>query len=163
MNVTSKKMFKQETREKIRELEEQYPDKRSAVMGALWAVQRERGGTLTRQDLEEIAGLLDMSPVEVQAAATFYTMYNVVEPVGKYHIQVCHNISCALLGADHVIAHIENVLGIQPGQTTADKKFSLTTVECLGSCGTAPMMQINDDYYENLATEKIDEILRGFK
>ena len=156
-------MITQQTREKIRDIEKQYPDKKSAVMGALWAVQRERAGTLSKQDLEEIAELLNMSPVEVQAAATFYSMYNVVEPVGQYHIQVCHNISCSLVGAENVIAHIENVLGIQPGQTSADKKFSLTTVECLGSCGTAPMMQINDDYYENLTAEKIDEIFKGFK
>jgi len=156
-------MITQKTREKIREIEGQYPDKRSAVMGAVWAVQREHEGTLTKLDLEEIAQLLSISPVEVQAAATFYTMYNVVEPVGEYHIQVCHNISCSLLGAENLIAHIENVLGIQPGQTSADKKFSLTTVECLGSCGTAPMMQINDDYYEDLTAEKIDEILKRFK
>jgi len=156
-------MITQKTREKIREIERQYPDKRSAVMGAVWAVQREHEGTLTKLDLEEIAQLLSISSVEVQAAATFYTMYNVVEPVGEYHIQVCHNISCSLLGAENLIAHIENVLGIQPGQTSADKKFSLTTVECLGSCGTAPMMQINDDYYEDLTAEKIDEILNRFK
>ena len=156
-------MLTQKTLEKIREIERLYPNKRSAVMGALWALQREHGGTLTKQDLEEIAELLEISPVEVQAAATFYTMYNVVEPVGKYNIQVCHNISCSLLGAENLIAHLEKVLGIQPGQTSTDKKFSLTTVECLGSCGTAPMMQINDDYYENLTTEKVDEILKRFK
>ncbi len=156
-------MVTPKTKEKIRELEKRYPDKRSAVMAAMWAVQREGGGTLTKEDLEEIAELLDVSPVEVQAAATFYTMYHVVEPVGQYHIQVCHNISCSLLGAEDLIAHIEKVLGIQPGQTTPDNKFSLTTVECLGSCGTAPMMQINDDYYEDLTVAKIDEILRGFK
>ena len=88
-------------------------------------------------------------------------MYNVVDPVGKYHIQVCRNISCWLLGAEKIIAHIEKILDIKTGGTTADKRFSLKTVECLGSCGTAPMMQINDDYYENLTFESVDQILKN--
>ena len=108
-------------------------------------------------------GLLDINPVEVQAAATFYTMYNVISAVGRYHIQVCQNISCTLLDAEQIIGHLEKSLGIKSGQTTADGKFSLTTVECLGSCGTAPMMQINDDYYENLTAEKVDRILETLK
>ena len=149
--------------EKIQALQDKYPDKRSLVMGALWEVQRARRWKLTQEDLEDIAELLDISPVEVQAVASFYTMYNVVEPMGRYHIQVCQNISCTLLDAEHIIEYLENKLGIKPGETTADKKFSLTTVECLGSCGTAPMMQINDDYYENLTVERANEILKRFK
>ena len=156
-------MITKETLAKIKALESIYPDKQSTVMGALWAVQREAGGHLTKEDLEAIAAVLDMSPVEVQAAASFYTMYNVVRPVGKYHIQVCRNISCALLGAEGVIAHLEKRLGIKAGETTADRIFSLTTVECLGSCGTAPMMQINDEYYENLDAGQIDTILKEMK
>jgi len=147
----------------IKALENLYPDKRSLVMGALWVVQRARAWKLTQADLEAVAQLLDLSPVEVQAVATFYTMYNVIEPMGRYHIQVCQNISCTLLGAENLIAHLEKTLGIKPGETTADKKFSITTVECLGSCGTAPMMQINDDYYESLTVEKVDEILLSYK
>jgi NADH-quinone oxidoreductase E subunit len=146
----------------IKGLEKLYPDKRSRVMGALWVVQRASAWKLTKADLEDVAGLLDISPVEVQAIATFYTMYNVIEPMGRYHIQVCQNISCTLLGADNIIAHLEKVLGIKPGETTADKKFSISTVECLGSCGTAPMMQINDDYYESLTLEKVEEILKNY-
>jgi NADH-quinone oxidoreductase E subunit len=146
----------------IKGLEKLYPDKRSRVMGALWVVQRASAWKLTKGDLEDVAGLLDISPVEVQAIATFYTMYNVIEPMGRYHIQVCQNISCTLLGADNIIAHLEKVLGIKPGETTADKKFSISTVECLGSCGTAPMMQINDDYYESLTLEKVEEILKNY-
>lgn len=150
--------------EKIHALEGKYPDKRSLVMGAMWEVQRARGWKLTKEDLEDIAKILDISPVEVQAAASFYTMYNVVEQIGgRYHIQVCQNISCTLLGAEHLIAHLGKTLGIEPGETTGDKRFSLTTVECLGSCGTAPMMQVNDDYYENLTVEKVDEILERLK
>ena len=147
----------------INALQTLYPHKRSQVMGALWVIQRARAWKLTKADLEDVAGLLDISPVEVQAAATFYTMYNVIEPMGRYHIQVCQNISCTLLGAENLIAHLEKVLGIKPGETTADKKFSVTTVECLGSCGTAPMMQINDDYYESLTVAKVDEILLSYK
>jgi len=149
--------------EEIKALEKLYPDKRSQVMGALWVVQRSRAWKLTKADLEDVAELLDISPVEVQAVATFYTMYNVIEPMGRYHIQVCQNISCTLLGAENLIAHLEKTLGIKPGETTADQKFSITTVECLGSCGTAPMMQINDDYYESLTVDKIDEILMSYK
>ena len=150
--------------EKIHALEGKYPDKRSLVMGAMWEVQRARGWKLTKTDLEDIAKILDISPVEVQAAASFYTMYNVVEEIGgRYHIQVCQNISCTLLGAENLLEHIEKTLAIKPGEITADKRFSLSTVECLGSCGTAPMMQINDDYYENLTVEKVDEILEQLK
>jgi NADH-quinone oxidoreductase subunit E len=102
--------------------------------------------------------------VEAQAAASFYSMYNIVDKVGgRYHIQVCHNISCSLLGADDLIGHLGKTLGIRPGETTPDSRFSLTTVDCLGSCGTAPMMQVNDDYYENLTVEKLDEIIQRLK
>ena len=156
-------MLNEKTRQAIAALEKDYPDKRSLVMGALWAAQRYGSGVLTKQDMESIAELLDISPGEVQAAATFYTMYHVVKPAGRYHIQVCQNISCTLLDAEKIVVHLEKSLGITSGQTTADGKFSLTTVECLGSCGTAPMLQINDDYYENLTTDKVDQILESLK
>lgn len=156
-------MLNEKSIQAIRALEKNYPDKKSLVMSALWAVQRHGSGALSKKDLESIAELLDISPVEVQAAATFYSMYNVIAPVGRYHIQVCHNISCNLLDAEQIVAHLEKSLGIEIGQTTADGKFSITTVECLGSCGTAPMMQINDDYYENLTIEKVDRILDSLK
>ena len=156
-------MLPEATLQKIRALESVYPDQRSLVMAALWAVQRDKGGSLAKEDLEDIAAMLALSPVEVQAAATFYTMYNVVKPVGKYHIQVCRNISCSLLGAEHLLAHLEESLGLKVGETSPDGKFSLATVECLGSCDTAPMMQINDDYYENLDAEKVNAILKGLE
>lgn len=157
-------MLTEKMTEKIRALEHKYSDKRSLVMGAMWEVQRARGWKLTKADLEDIAIILNISSVEVQAAASFYTMYNVVEQIGgRYHIQVCQNISCTLLGAENLLEHIEKTWAIKPGETTPDNRFSLTTVECLGSCGTAPMMQINDDYYENLTIEKVDEILERLK
>jgi len=85
-------------------------------------------------------------------------MYN-RKPVGKYHVQICRNISCSLLGAEHLIDHVARKLGVRPGETTPDGKFTLAKVECLGSCGTAPVMQVNDEYHENLTVESIDRIL----
>ncbi|MBI5234695.1 MAG: NAD(P)H-dependent oxidoreductase subunit E [Deltaproteobacteria bacterium] len=144
---------------------DKYPNGRSAVMDVLRIAQEANGGHLTKEALGEIAALLDMRPVEVNAAAAFYTMYRIQKPAGRHHIWVCRNISCSLLGAEHIIAYLERALRIKTGETTADDKFTLSTAECLGSCGTAPMMQIDDDYYENLTESKIDEILaeKGLK
>lgn len=139
-----------------------YPNKRSAVMDALRIAQTDRGGHLERSDMEDVAAALEMNTVEVNAAAAFYTMYNIQKPVGRHHIQVCRNISCSLLGAEHIIKYIERSLNIKTGETTPDNRFTLSTVECLGSCGTAPMMQVNDDYYENLTEQKVDEIIKKF-
>jgi len=105
-----------------------------------------------------VAEVMDLPPTEVASVASFYTMFN-RQPVGENLIQVCTNISCSLLGAEHIVEYLKNKLGIDVGETTPDNKFTLVTVECLGSCGTAPMMQINDTYYENLTEEKIDQIL----
>lgn len=162
-------MLTEKTIAKIRALESRYPDRQSLVLAALQAAQLDSAGNLSRQDLEAVAALLDMGPVEVQAVATFYTSYHLMEPykiavpVGRYHIQVCRNISCSLLGAEDIITHLEKTLDIRTGETTPDRKFSLAVVECLGSCGTAPMMQINDDYYENLTIVKVDEIINSLK
>jgi NADH-quinone oxidoreductase E subunit len=99
-----------------------------------------------------------LPPTEVASVASFYTMFN-RQPVGENLIQVCTNISCSLLGAEHIVEYLKDKLGIDVGETTPDNKFTLAIVECLGSCGTAPMMQINDTYYESLTEEKIDQIL----
>ncbi len=156
-------MLTEKTREKIRAIQERYPEKRSAVMDALMAVQRDSGGNIAKEDMVEIAAILDIKPIAVNEVAAFYTMYNFREPVGKYHIQVCRNISCVLVEAEKIIEHIKKAWDINIGETTKDKQFTLNTVECLGSCGTAPMMQINDDYHENLTVEKVDEILKGLE
>lgn len=155
-------MLTQNQKEKIRAAFSRYPDNRSAVMDALSLVQKDGGGSLTRGNMEDVAEFLSLNPVEVQAVAAFYSLYQVEKPVGKYHIQMCRTLSCTLMGAEEMLGYIEKKLGIQEGKVTPDGKFSLTTVECLGSCGTAPMMQINDDYYEDLTPERIDEILDGF-
>lgn len=153
-------MFSDKAKKELEAALKKYPNKRSAVMDALRIAQKDRGGHLEKEDMDDIAGMLEMNTVEVNAAAAFYTMYNIQKPVGKYHVQVCRNISCSLLGAEHIIKYMERSLNIKTGETTSDNRFTLSTVECLGSCGTAPMMQINDDYYENLTEQKVDEILK---
>src|SRR3989304_4231555 len=155
-------MLSAEAKKELQAALGKYHNKRSAVMEALRIAQRENGGHLTRQAMDEIASMLQMRAVEGKAAAAFYTMYNIDKPVGKYHIQVCRNISCSLMGAEHILKHLERTLGIRTGETTPDHKVTLSTVECLGSCGTAPMMQVNDDYHENLTEAKIKEPLKKF-
>ena len=139
-----------------------YPTRQSAVMDALMFVQKEKR-YLTYDDMKDVADYLEILPIRVHEVATFYSMYNVNKIVGKYHIQVCRNLSCSLFDAEELIAHIENRLNIKLGDTTEDNKFTLSTVECLGSCGTAPVIQINETYYENLDLHKIDEILEKHK
>ena len=101
-----------------------------------------------------------MSQAHVHGAITFYTMYK-QRPMGKYHIQVCTTLSCMLRGSDNLFEHLETKLGIKAGEVTPDGKFSLVRVECLGSCGTAPMFQLNDDFHEDLTLDKVDELLDG--
>lgn len=142
---------------KFKEITKRYPDKKAALLQLLHLVQKEFG-FVSEDKEEEVANFLGISPARVHEVLTFYTMYH-KKPVGKYHIQVCQNISCSLLGAKNIIEYLTSKLLIKPGETTPDKKFSLSTVECLGSCGTAPVMKINDEYYENLTEERISEIL----
>jgi NADH-quinone oxidoreductase E subunit len=105
-----------------------------------------------------VATRLGVSPSHVHGAVTFYTMYK-QRPTGKYHIQVCTTLSCMLRGSDEMVDHLTRKLGIGRGETTADGKYSLVCVECLGSCDTAPMLQLNDDYHENLTAESVDRLL----
>ncbi len=138
-----------------------YPSKKSVILPALTVAYRQ-AGHLNDNLYHEISEITGIPSVDIAAAATFYTMFPKHE-VGKYLIQVCHNISCALLGADSLIEYLESKLGIKKGETTEDKVFTLISVECLGSCTTAPMMQINDEYYENLTREKVDKILEELR
>ncbi len=150
-------MLSNETRAEIKQFKGKYPDPRSALLTALHVAQRERGW-LSPEVMRDVAEVMDLPPTEVASVASFYTMFN-RQPVGENLVQVCTNISCSLLGAEHIVECLKSKLGIDVGETTPDNKFTLVTVECLGSCGTAPMMQINDTYYENLTEEKIDRIL----
>ncbi len=151
-------MLSSEAKEKITQLKSRYPRAKSALLPALHLAQREHDGWLSDEVMAEVAELMALPPAEVRSVASFYTMFN-RRPVGKYLVQVCTNISCSLLGAAHIVEHLKGKLGIEVGETTADGLFTLLEVECLGSCGTAPMMQVNDTYYENLTAERVDEIL----
>jgi len=141
----------------IKQIRGKYPDPKSALLTALHVAQREQGW-LSSEVMQDVAGVMDLPPTEVASVASFYTMFN-RQPVGANLIQVCTNISCSLLGAEHIVEYLKRKLSIDVGETTPDNKFTLVTVECLGSCGTAPMMQINDTYYENLTEEKVNRIL----
>lgn len=137
-----------------------YPpeQKQSAVMGALRVAQEQNGGWLSEALIEEVAAYLDMATIAVYEVATFYSMYE-LKPVGKHKLSVCTNISCLLCGSDEVMAHLQQKLGIKPGETTTDNRFTLKEVECLGACVDAPVMQVGHQYYEKLTPEKLDQIL----
>ena len=154
-------MLKDKYKDEIEQIISQYPVKRSALIPLLYVAQRDKG-YVTEEAMTEIAGLLKLTPPQVYETITFYTMFN-LKPVGKFHIQVCKSLMCALVGSDTIIGWINTKLGIGPGETTADGLFTLSAVECLASCGTAPMMQINDDYYERLTEDKLDRILADLK
>ncbi|HWH76246.1 MAG TPA: NADH-quinone oxidoreductase subunit NuoE [Candidatus Binatus sp.] len=138
-----------------------YPKKEAAMLPVLYLAQKEFGH-IGAEAIEYVAKLMDQPPARVHGVVSFYTMYNMT-PIGRHHIQVCRTLPCALRGAEQVTELLKMKLGIEPGQTTADGRFTLSEVECLASCGSAPMMQVNDHYYENLTEEKINEILAGMK
>lgn len=150
-------MLSNEAQEEIKNIISRYSVKRSAILPALWIAQREYG-YLSEEAMRSVAGLLDLNPTQVFEVATFYTLYS-LKPVGKYVLQVCRTLSCALCGATEIIRHLEKKLGIREGETTPDGLFTLKTVECLAACGAAPAMQVNADYYENLTPERVDKIL----
>ena len=135
-----------------------YPVKRSAILPLMFVVQRERGGYLDPPGVAYLADRLGLRITDIWEVATFYSMIN-TEPVGRYHIQICKTLSCKIMGESKITEHVCRRLGIQPGETTEDGRFSVSLVECLGSCGTAPMFQIGFDYHENLTVEKVDGIL----
>jgi len=139
------------------ETAKRYPIKRSAVLHGLRLVQEE-AGFVTEAGMREVAALLEMTPHEVYDVATFYTMFY-LRPKGEYLIQVCRTLPCALGGAESLLGHLEQRLGIREGQTTPDGKFTLVTVECLAACGKPPVMQVNDRYHEAVTTEQADRLI----
>ncbi|MGH7165649.1 MAG: complex I 24 kDa subunit family protein [Nitrospiraceae bacterium] len=145
----------------IDEILARYPVRRSALLPLLWLAQTEEG-YVSEAAMKEIAGILRITPPQVYEVVTFYTMLK-LKPIGKFHIQVCKSLMCALVGSDVLLWWLQARLGITPGQTTPDRLFTLSTVECLASCGTGPMMQINDEYYERLTEERVDRILADLK
>ena len=153
--------FSPETYQKFEETVNRYPKKEAALLPVLCLAQKEFGH-LGEEAIEYVAQLMGQSPARVCGVVSFYTMLN-TKPIGWHHIQVCRTLPCALRGAEKLTLFISKTLGIEVGQTTADGRFTLSEVECLAYCGTAPMMQINDDYYENLTDEKVTEILAALK
>lgn len=149
-------------RENINEFAERYAERRSALMPALHLYQEELG-YISQQSMREIAEILDLPPVQVYEVASFYHHFR-CQAVGKHHLKVCNNISCMLMGSDDLLDHLKQCLAIDCGETTSDGKFTLSTAECLGSCDTAPVMQINNDAYcENLDIDKLDLLLTTLK
>ncbi len=134
-----------------------YPNKRSAVLPVLWIAQRE-WGWLSPGTLRLVARTLELDEPEVFGIATFYTMFN-LQPVGRWHLQLCMTLSCSLMGADRLYRHLERRLGISHGETTPDGRFTLRKVECLAACGGGPCLQVNDDYHENLDEAAVDRLL----
>ncbi len=149
--------FLDKYKDEIAEILSRYPVKRSALIPLLYVAQRDQG-YVSESVMQEIAQLLRLTTPQVYETVTFYTMFN-LKPVGKFHIQVCKSLMCALIGSDTVIEWIKQKLGIAPGESTTDGLFTLSAVECLAACGTGPMMQINEDYYERLTENKLDQIL----
>lgn len=137
-----------------------YPKDRSAsaVIPLLDLAQRQLGGSLNQDAIEHVASMLGMPPIRVLEVASFYTMLN-LEPVGKHHVQVCTTTPCWLRGSDEILSACKKKLGIDCGEVTKDGEFSLIEVECLGACVNAPMVQINDDYYEDLTPESMKKLL----
>lgn len=156
--------FSDETLVLVNKIIRRYPEgkQKSALLPILHLAQAEFDGWLSPSVMDYVAGLLSIKPIEVYEVASFYSMYN-LSPVGKCLIEVCQTGPCWLRGADDIVAHLESKLKIKVGETTSDGMFTLKTVECLGSCGTAPMLQCGSKYYENLTTEMVDEIVDQLK
>jgi NADH-quinone oxidoreductase subunit E len=160
----SKVEFSPDTLALAQRIIKRYPEGRqkSALLPLLHVAQAEFDGWLSPETMDYVASLLNIKPIEVYEVASFYTMYN-MKPVGKCLIEVCRTGPCWLRGADDIVEHFEKKLGIKEGETSADGMFTLKTVECLGSCGTAPMLQCGSDYYENLTTEKVDTLIEKLR
>ena len=154
-------MFSDEMVKTFEQILSRYPVKRSALIPILHEVQA-RDGYLTQEAMAEVAQYLGLHPVEVVETATFYDLLN-LRPVGKYQILFCHNLSCTLVGAERVLAHLGRTLGIRVGETTPDGLFTLKRMECLASCGTAPVMQVNGEYHESLTEAKVDQIVSSLR
>jgi len=148
-------------RTRLDEIVARYPERQGALLPVLRVVQEACGNQVPLEAMDAVAEYLGIAPTYVYEAVTFYTLFH-SQPVGRCHLQVCTNLSCSLRGAEKVVKYLERKLGIRPGETTPDRRFTLTEVECLASCGTAPMLQVNEEYVENLTPEKIDDLLARF-
>jgi NADH-quinone oxidoreductase subunit E len=154
-------MLTEQNLKRIEETRKRYPTSQAALLPTLWIAQ-DQYGWISEETMKEVAALLNLPFGHVLGVVSFYTMFH-RKAIGKHHLQVCTNLSCQLLGAENLVDYLSEKCKVELGETSADGKYTLSEVECLGSCGTAPMMQINDEYYENLTREKIDHILLRLK
>jgi NADH-quinone oxidoreductase subunit E len=129
----------------------------SLVLPCLRRVQEDKG-YVADSDIDALVGYLGVPRIQIEEVLSFYTQYR-RQPIGRWHLQVCHNVSCSMRGAERVLEALSSKLGVRPGQTTADGRFTLSTVECLGSCGTAPVVMVNETYHENVGAEALDDLL----
>ena len=160
MKTPSNLQFSPEAMALVQKIIKRYPEGRqkSALLPILHLAQAEFGGWLSPDTMDYVASILNLPSIEVYEVASFYSMYN-LRPVGKCVLEVCRTGPCMLRGSDDIVEYLENKLGIKEGETTPDGMFTLKTVECLASCGTAPMMQVGERYIEDLSEEKLDGIL----
>jgi NADH-quinone oxidoreductase subunit E len=162
--MTKQINFNDETLALVQKIIKRYPEgkHKSALLPILHIAQAEFGGWLSPQTMDYVASILNIQSIEVYEVASFYSMYN-LKPVGKCLLEVCRTSSCWVRGAEDVVKHLEKRLGIKEGETTADGMFTIKTVECLGSCGSAPMLQCGASYHENLTLEKVDALLEDYR
>ena len=146
---------------KIDEMRGNFPTEQALLLPLLHSIQEERGW-ISLESMKEAAEFLHLPLMKVREVVTFYTMYN-LQPKGKYHICVCRTLSCYLLGKQEIVDYLQRELGIKPGDVSADGQFSLEEVECLGHCGTAPVVQVNGEFYENMNVDKLKELLATMK
>jgi len=151
--------FTEQSKRRFADIVGRYPVRRAALLPVLHLAQ-EQFGYVSREVEEYVAQVMELPVSDIHEVVTFYTLFH-QKPIGKYHFQVCRNIACHLLGYDQIIKRCVEKLSVRPGETSADGRYSLATVECLAACETAPMMQLNDDYIGNLTAEKIDAIIEG--
>ena len=154
-------MLSEENQKKVEELRKRYPTSQALLLPVLWIVQ-EQEGYISEDSMKYVAALLQIPFGHILGVVSFYTMLQ-KKQIGKHHIEVCTNVSCMLRGSGNILEHIEQRLGIKVGETSSDKKWTLSEAECMGSCGTAPMLAIGDEYYENLTLEKIDKLIEQLK
>jgi NADH-quinone oxidoreductase subunit E len=154
-------MLSESNLNKVEELRKRYPTSQALVLPVLWIVQ-DQEGYISEDSMKYVAALLQVPFGHILGVVSFYTMLQ-KRQTGKHHIEVCTNVSCMLRGSGKILEHIEQRLGIKAGETSSDKKWTLSEAECMGSCGTAPMLAIGDEYFENLTLEKIDKLIDQLK
>jgi NADH-quinone oxidoreductase E subunit len=154
-------MLTEENLKKTEEIRKRYPASQAALLPILWIAQ-EQDGWISEEMMRYVGKLLDLPYGHILGVVTFYSMYH-SKKQGKYHIEVCTNISCMLRGSDRILEAIEHRCGVKPGQTSANGKWTVSEVECMGACGGAPMLSIGEEYYENLTPKKTEDLLSSLK